>query len=178
MGVVFSHTVRAFIHRVFRARELLTPATRAHFAALGIDADAPKDVPPERWWKLVQYAAELQNAESLDLALLELGRDMVRGYQDGVIGTALFLAMRLMGVKRALIRMADHFRTADSITRVETVDEGERQVSVLMTAEGGLPFPTYTQGVLLEGLDRVGAKDPVVSWSRVGEGVRFRLSWG
>jgi hypothetical protein len=58
--------------------------------------------------------------------------------------------MRLMGVKVAMLK-----------------DEGARHVSDLMTAEAGLSFPTYTQGVLEGGVEALKAPKPRVE---MGEG--------
>jgi hypothetical protein len=54
MGVVSSHTVRAFIERVFRKPGLLGPKVQAHLQSLGINSDAPRDGSPETWWKVVR----------------------------------------------------------------------------------------------------------------------------
>ena len=64
-GVIYQHTVEAF------------------------DATRPKALSLERWLALLHATAKrLSPNKALDDALEELGREMIRGYLEGLVGLA------------------------------------------------------------------------------------------
>ncbi len=177
--IIYRHTVEAFLTRVFARRNLLRGAVLEKLTALGIDPKRPRDVSPEAWWPVVRLAADtIAPGKSEAEAFREVGQEMLRGFEASVIGKSLFLVMRVLGTKRAMLKMADHYRTADNITRVEAKDLGPTEVELRFDVDGGTPFPTYTQGILLEGIRLVGGKAPRVDVRAEGDGALiYRASW-
>lgn len=177
--VVYSHTVVAFLSRIFARRGLLQGPTLQKLAALGIDVKHPRDLPLDTWWKMVRLAADSIAAGSPEAeAFHEVGREMLRGFEATVVGKSLFLVMRVLGTRRAMLKMAEHYRTADSVTEVVTKELSPTSVELRFTVDGGIPFPSYTQGILLEGMRLVGGKLPTVTFEVEPSGVvRYVTRW-
>jgi uncharacterized protein (TIGR02265 family) len=177
--VVYSHTVQAVLSRVFARRSLLTGPVVARLAALGVDVKHPRDVPVEAWRPVVRLAAEtIAPGQPDEDAFREVGREMMRGFEATALGKAVFLVMRLFGNRRGMLRLAEQYRTADNATRVETRELNPTTIELRFTVEGGIPHPTYNQGILMEALHLLNAKSPRVTWQAEPSGtVVFVVSW-
>lgn len=177
--VVYSHTVEAFLSRIFGRRNLLNGKVLAQLTAQGIDVKKPRDVPLEHWWPVVRLAANtiaagLPEAE----AFREVGQEMLRGFEATVVGKSLFLVLRMMGTRRAMLKMADSYRTADNVTKVAVKELAPNRMELRFDVDGGMPYPTYTQGILLEGIRLVGGKTPAVDFTVEPAGVVvYQASW-
>ncbi|MFO0600886.1 MAG: DUF2378 family protein [Myxococcaceae bacterium] len=155
--VVYRHTVEAFVNRVFVRRGLLTPEVVSKLRTLGLDPTRPRDMPVDPWRAVLKEASSLvlPGASEAD-AMRELGREMVRGFEASLVGRTLFIGLKLLGVKQTLRTIARNYRSADNATEVTTRELGERQFELTFTIRAGIPFPTYTEGVLEEGTKVIG----------------------
>lgn len=175
-GVIYRHTVEAFVERVLTRRALLTPEFRAELRALGLDAAAPKEVNLETWALLVRaVAARLCPGKPEAEALETVGREMLAGYSESLVGRSLFVLLRLLGPQRAMMRMAENYHSADSITRVEARALTAGSVELAFNTTGGLSH--YVRGLLLEMLARLKARTPTVTFAHIGEREVFVVSW-
>jgi uncharacterized protein (TIGR02265 family) len=145
-GVIFRHTVEAFLGRVVQRKNLLSAV---ELRELGLER--ARDVDLVTWVKLVKSVAKrMSPGKSEEKALEDVGREMVRGFADGMVGRGLFLVLRLLGPKKALGRMMDNYRTADSMTVIKVTDRGPSEMELEFNSVGGMP--TYVAGVLHESL--------------------------
>jgi uncharacterized protein (TIGR02265 family) len=175
--VVYAHTVKALISRVFERRGLLNPITRAELLGLGVDLARPRDLPIALWWKVVGLAArELAPGADGETAYFKVGCEMIRGFEASVLGKTVFLVFRTLGIRRAMMQLADSYRTADTVTHVASRAIGTHQVEVTFRVDGGVPHPAYTRGILLTGLELVGAREPTVSYTVQPDGAMVYLS--
>ena len=175
-GVIYRHTVEAFVERVLLRRGLLSLEFDRELKALGIDASRPKELNLDAWLKLLKASARrLSPGRSEADALEDVGREMLRGYIDGLVGKALFMVLRLVGPRRAMLRMAENFQTADSITSVTARELTATSVELEFRPSFGIP--TYTSGVLLEAMGLLRAKDPKVEFRELTEVTQFSVSW-
>jgi uncharacterized protein (TIGR02265 family) len=176
-GVIYRHTVEAFIERVLLRRGLLSLEFDRELKALGVDASRPAELKLETWLALLKASARrLGPDRSEDDALEDVGREMLRGYIDGLVGRALFTVLRLIGPRRALLRMAENFHTADSITSVTARELGPSSIELEFKPVFGIP--TYTRGVLLEALVLLRAKDAKVEFKDLPtDATLFTVSW-
>lgn len=178
-GVIYRHTAQAFFEQVLARRGLLSKALVDRLRALGVDPAKPRDVELTTWWKVVRLGAEaLSPQKPLEEAFRDLGREVLRGYESSLVGKTSFLVLRMMGPRRAVTRLAESFRQSDDFTQVEVRELGPQKTLVRFTVPGGLPYPWYTEGVLLEGLALLGAKSPAVEvQAATGDSTDFIVSW-
>lgn len=176
--VVYRHTVEALLNQVLKRRGVLSTELLTKLRALGVDPGKPRDVDIDTWWKVLELGAEvLAPGQSRDDAFREVGREMLRGFEASVVGKTSFLVLRLLGTKRGIMKVADSFRTADNVTAVEVQDTGPKSANVRIIVPGGVDVPAYTQGIFLEGLLLLGAKEPRVDFKPDERGGSFDVSW-
>jgi uncharacterized protein (TIGR02265 family) len=157
--VVYSHTVEALISRLFERHGLLEGRVLERLRELGVDPQRPRDTPVHVWRQVVRLAAEVvAPGQPEEDALREVGREMIRGFEASLVGRSLFIVVRLMGVRRTLERVAQNYRTADNATQVTTRTISANEMELCFTVEDGIPFPSYTEGILIEGARLGGAK--------------------
>jgi uncharacterized protein (TIGR02265 family) len=175
--VVFAHTVKALLSRVFERQSLLTPQVREELAALGVNPAKPRDLAQEQWWKLIDLAARvLAPGAPPEEAYFMVGREMLHGFEATVIGRSLFLVLRMLGTRRAMLRVADHYRTADTVAKLTA--RGLGPTSVEVTVENTSPHAAdYRRGVFLTALELVGARHPMVSFVFQNGTTVYTTSW-
>lgn len=176
-GVIYSHSVEAFVQRVLLRHRLLSLELDKQLKALGFDASRPAEVRLNVWVAAVRLVAKHAQPTANDADALEwVGREMVRGYADGLVGKSLFILLRMMGPRRAMLRIAANYKTADSVTRVTPVERGANAVDLEFNSDFGVP--TYVRGVLLESLVLLRAQKPEVKFSPLPSGpMLFSTSW-
>lgn len=177
-GVIYKHSVEAFINQVVIRRGLLSLEFDKELRALGCDVSRPREMKLEPWVAMLRATARRLLPGAAEVAALEeVGREMLRGYAEGLVGRALFMVLRLSGPRRALLRIGENFRTADSITEVKAVERGPTAIDLEFNdVVGGVP--DYVRGVLLESLVLLKVKTgTVTSQSRPGGGVLFEVRW-
>jgi uncharacterized protein (TIGR02265 family) len=176
-GVIYAHTVEAFVQRVLLRRGLLSLDLDKALKTRGFDASRPSELKLAIWLEVLRIVAKhgQPNASEAD-ALEWVGYEMVRGYCDGLVGKSLFMLLRMLGAKRAMLRIAANYGTADSVTRVTAVARGDSAVDLEFNSDFGVPF--FIKGVLLESLVQINAANPAVSFSTLPSGsVMFSTSW-
>ena len=176
-GVIYRHTVEAFIERVVVRRGLLSLDFDRELKVLGVDASRPKEVSLEVWLAVLRAAARrLSPGKPEPEALEDVGRQMLRGFLDGVVGRGLFMVLRMLGPRRALLRMKENFSTSDSVTSITT-----REVSptcIEMEFADAFAIPTYARGILSEAMLMLQVPKHTVEFTELPSGATvFRVSW-
>ncbi|MFZ5438969.1 MAG: DUF2378 family protein [Myxococcota bacterium] len=178
--VVFRHTVEAFLSRVFIRRGLLQGAVKAQLLALGVDPAHPRDTPVPRWRQVVKLAADtIAPGQPEADAMREVGREMIRGFEASLVGRSLFIVQRIIGMKRMLETLAHNYRNADNATEVVVRELGPRDMELRFKVAEGIPWPTYTEGIILEAARAIGIRDEVRVGFRVESPseVTYRVTW-
>lgn len=171
-GVVFRHTVEAFVERLINRHKLFTSR---ELQERGFSP--PRDTDLDAWVVLLRESARrLSPTLDEDAALERVGREVFQAYGEGLVGRGLFIVLRLLGPRRALLRMADSMATADNFTQVKPQDLGPRQVRLHFNHSYGVT--AYQRGLLSELMALVGAKDHRVDLAH-GEGdeVSYTVTW-
>jgi len=169
-GVIFRHTVEAFFSEVVDRLHLFT-----HDELRAQDLWPPRDVDIFAWVTLLRTtAARLRPDAPVDDALEEVGREMVRGFAESLTGRSLFGLLRMLGPRRAMLRLAENYRTADSVTEVVTTQVSPTHMRLAYSDTGGVP--TYMKGVLAESLERIGV-DARIAFIEAAEGATFDVRW-
>ncbi|MBL8911148.1 MAG: DUF2378 family protein [Archangium sp.] len=169
-GVIYRHSVEALLNHVVKRRSLMTARELAEFGL-----EKPRDVDKDTWIRLLRTLARKLDAQE-DVWLEKLGAAMLEGYADGFVGRSLFLVLKLMGPRRALLRMAENFKTADNVTEVTATARGETHVEIVFNDIGKVP--TYVRGLLLEAMTTMGLQKPTVTFEELPNGhTKFDARW-
>lgn len=175
-GVIYRHTVDAFVDRILVRRGLLTDDFARQLEALGLDVGRTTGLELETWADVVRaVAARLSPDKAPDDALEQVGREMLIGFSESLAGRGLFLLLRLIGPRRALLRMSENFQSADSVTRVSSSLVGERAVELVFSTTGHMP--TYVRGLILEALRQLEARAPSVTFEEGDDATVFFVTW-
>lgn len=174
-GVIFRHTVEAFVARVIVRSGLLSLEFDRELRELGVDVHRPRDVDLPTWTRLVRATARrLSPQKPEDEALEEVGREMLRGFAASLVGRGLMFVLRRLGPRRALLRMPDNYRSADSVTKVTARELSSTEIELTFNSTGEMP--TYVRGLMLETLAQL-ETPATATWEVRPEGTVFKISW-
>lgn len=157
-----------------------TPELEQRLRQVGLDLARPllPAYPRPVWNQLLRVTAEtLWPASSQDVAYRALGRQMILGYMETLVGRALTSLVRMLGPRRMLDRMERNLRSGCNynLTRVTEVGPAE----VLFWVNEPLIPPAYLQGLLEAALEQTGVHalhvEPTV---QDAEGCTYRIRWG
>lgn len=176
-GVIYRHTVEAYIQRVLLRRGLLSLEFDRELKGLGVDASRPGEATLDVWVAMLKATAKrLSPGRPEADALEDVGREMLRGYVDGLVGKALFMVLRISGPRRAMLRAMENYRTADSVTTVKSTELGPTSIDLEFSSSFGIP--TYVCGLLSETLVLLRAREPRVAFRDLPSGATvFNVSW-
>ena len=176
-GVIYQHTVETFIARVLLRRGLLSLEFDRELRAMGVDASRPKEMSLELWTAMLRATAKrMSPGKAPDDAVEELGREMIRGYRDGLVGRGLFVLLRMLGPRRALLRVKENFNTGDNVTKVKARELSPTCVELEFETTSGIP--TWSRGILLEALQQLKVRDPKVEFRMLPSmATVFTVSW-
>jgi uncharacterized protein (TIGR02265 family) len=176
-GVVFRHTVEAFIDRVILRRGLLSLEFDKELKALGLDVSRPVELSVTVWISVLRACARRLLPAGTEAEGLELvGREMLRGYLEGLVGKSLFMLLRMLGPRRALLRIMESYRTADNVTTIKATERAPNCVD--LEFNNAFEVPTYVRGLVLEAMPMLGAREPKVEFRLLPSGVTvFTASW-
>lgn len=171
-GIVFRHSVEALLNQVVERRDLMTADELRTFRL-----EKPRDMQREEWEALLRFLARKLTPDGTEAAGLEvLGREILIGYFDGLVGRGVFLVLKLLGPRRALLRMAENFETADTMTKVYPKELSPTHIELLFNDIGHMP--TYVRGILLYALALLGQPQAKVTFEERADGyTRFDVSW-
>lgn len=139
----------------------LDPSAKAKFRAHGVDFDRPLQsaYPLTTWVQSLEVACELLlPGRPRDEQTYLVGRRIVLGFAETMVGKALFALLRIQGPHRGLMRMARNLRMSNNYSEssLEKTGVGYR------LWVNKVNFPHYYRGVFEAGLESVGAKDIAV----------------
>lgn len=175
--IVFRTTVEALLQRTLRAKGRLTPAVVEKLKTLGVDPEAPRDVPKATWQSLLWFAAELLSpGAAQEQQLHTLGGELLRAWNETLPGKVLFTTLRVIGVRRGLHRMSANFRSSNSYTTSTAKDLGPNDVEVWISDVNGAP--TYIQGLMHAAVELAGGKGITVEITATeADSATYRIRW-
>lgn len=172
--LVFSHSVEGYLRAV---RPVLDASLTQELQAVGIDPTKPllPAYPVDALRQaLVLGAKRLKPSVSTEESLVNLGHRYVEGYGETLVGRALRTAIRLIGPRRTLDRLARQFRTANNYSESKVTHEEGR--SVLWCND--VTHPYWYIGLIEGMLNTAGAKGVKVSLRKHDdEGAWFDCVW-
>jgi uncharacterized protein (TIGR02265 family) len=157
----------------------MTPALVERLKKSGLDVTQRllPAYPIQVWVDAIDLAcAAVYPTLSRDDACHRLGRRIIEGYQQTLIGRALFATLRVIGPRRTLDRVAKSFRTSNNFAEAKLTEETPRRFALWMNEVETNPH--LTAGVIERGLELAGAKEVRVTMrSRDHLGCVLECSW-
>ena len=176
--LVFSHAIEGMLSRL--PPELLKGPLRESVRAAGLDLDKPllPGYPFTTFVAVMRLTAQAAFPElPREQALYQLGRKLVDGYWETLVGKALLAVLKLIGPRRALLRTEKNFRSANNYTECRFTELGPAEFEMWMNEGEG--EPSYTAGIVAAGLDAAGAHQAQVTMlAKKDGGTVFHVKWG
>jgi uncharacterized protein (TIGR02265 family) len=175
--MVFDHAVEGLFLVALRGQ--LSPATQESLRRAGLDLSKKLQpaYPFEVWKKCLEIvAAELYPRLSRAEAWQKLGRAIVEGMSQRVMGRAMVRVSRMLGPLRALKRLDHILNSAGNYVEARVTERSRTCIEVWVNEVMGQP--TYYQGILEASLVMTGAEVGQVELiSLDGFGATYRVSW-
>jgi uncharacterized protein (TIGR02265 family) len=175
--MVFDHTVEGLFLVALRGR--LSAATEARLRQAGLDLSKKLQpaYPFELWKQCLEIVvADLYPSLPCAEAWRKLGRAIVEGMSQRVMGRAMVRVSRLLGPLRALRRLDHILNSADTYVEARVTERSPTCVEVWINEVMGQP--SYYKGILEASLVMTGAEVGQVELiSLDGPGATFRVSW-
>lgn len=176
--LIFNHTIQGLFSRTFH--EGVPAELKAQLRAAGVDLDKPllPAYPVRTWCQCVELSAPVAfPRERREVAWRKLGERMIDGYQDSMIGSAMFSMLRLLGPKRTLQRAQKNFRTGNNYSEVRITEVSPTAMDLWFN-ETDEPLRHFTAGLVLAGLRAAGADGAHVDIvDKDPKGFTVRASW-
>lgn len=186
--IVFGQAIEALVKAL---RERITPEFKAEARRMGVDLDKLQTAYSLNVWSAFLRALSVHAVPGAADAdrYRELGRIFMRGFVETPLGIAALALAKLIGPRRALERMGRNFKQATNYLEAEFTEVGPREVRLrtftapqylARTVDHGTMIAEYRQGLLLETLTLVGAKEPnveIVDRQPAQQSVTFRITW-
>ena len=121
--LIFNHTVQGLLSRAFP--QGVPAALKQQLRGVGVELDKPllPAYPVQTWSRCIELCAPFAFPnESPQAAWFKLGERMIDGYQETMIGRAMFASLRLLGPRRMLQRSRRSFRSGNNYTDVVLTD--------------------------------------------------------
>ncbi|RKH14628.1 DUF2378 family protein [Corallococcus sp. CA053C] len=175
--VIFGNTVDSLYRKTLLPH--LPPALVERLRGRGLDLKAPllAAYPLATWVEcLDDVGRTLHPDQPLDVARRLLGKRMIEGYAETLMGGAVLALARVVGPVRSLERMQHNFRSGNNFT--------ETRLTVLGPTAADLWFNEpermegFAEGVLEEGLLRIGVHGLTLHRTRHSpDAVTYHLEW-
>ncbi|RKG84137.1 DUF2378 family protein [Corallococcus terminator] len=175
--VIFGNTVDSLYRKTLLPH--LPPALMTRLRARGLDPQAPllAAYPLATWVEcLDDVGRTLHPAEPLDVARRLLGRRMIEGYAQTLMGGAVLTLAKVVGPMRSLERMQHNFRSGNNFTETRLTVLGATQVDLWLNEPDMMEG--FAEGVLEEGLLRIGVQGLTLHRTRHSpDAVTYHLEW-
>lgn len=175
--VIFSDAVEGLFLKGLGSR--VTPQLREELKAVGLDLGG-KLLPayPRRVWNAAIPLAAQHVWPRLDVAAAHvlLGRAIIDGFRETLLGMALAGMAKVLGPMRTLGRMRSNLRTGGNYNETSLTPEGPSVVRFWINE----PYlhPGYVQGLLEGTMEISGARKCSVEVISVDEkGANYRVRW-
>ncbi len=176
--LIFHHTIQGFFSRAFPGG--VPPGLKAQLRTAGVDLDKPllPAYPMETWSRCIELSAPFAFPEDMPQeAWRRLGERMIDGYQETMIGRAMFATLKLLGPRRMLQRSRKNFRSGNNYTDVVLSDVSPTEMDLWFN-ETHEVLRHFVAGIVLAGMRVGGAEAPHVDVLRTdARGVTYRASW-
>lgn len=157
MKLVHAHTVEGLYWRALAGK--VPSALKEELKPLGLDLDGkPRDVEQGQWAQMLAVTVKhLYPHLSADDGYYRLGEAVVQGYENTIMGKALFAVMRMLGPHRVIKRSTANLQSANTFSQA-TVKQLEPNHYEVWTNECN-GNANYLRALMFGALQRSGAED-------------------
>lgn len=160
-------------------RPLLTPKGISELRALGMDVHGKLQpaYPAEVWARAVKVCAAdaFPSLEPFE-GQRRVAERTVDAFTEGLLGSAMFQLLRLMGPDRTIVRMTRNLRAGSNFVETRVIQLEPHHYEVWIKDVSGVPG--FYMGMLECGLRHVGAKELRLEVSgRDGPSCTYLASW-
>lgn len=175
--MVFDHTVEGLFLVALRGRLPAATVERLRRAGLDLSKKLQPAYPFEVWKRCLEIVVtDLYPSLPRSEAWRKLGRAIVEGMSQRVMGRAMVRVSRLLGPRRALQRLDHILNSADNYVEARVTERSPTCVDVAINEVMGQPH--YYKGILEASLVMTGTEvGQVEVLSLDGFGATFRVSW-
>lgn len=175
--VVFEQAVEGLLVIALKGR--VTQTLKQRLKSIGIDLDqrlAPA-YPRETWEQVLSITREeLYPNASEEEGMRELGRLVVNGFAQTLIGRAVASFVRVVGPMRMMDRMNRNLRAAGNYNDTTLTERGPRACEIWIN-EARI-HPAYCAGLLEAALVYAGVREPKIGIiRRDAKGTTYAVSW-
>ncbi|MBZ4334393.1 DUF2378 family protein [Corallococcus interemptor] len=175
--VIFSSSVDSLYRKVLAPS--LTPELVDRLRARGLNLHAPllAAYPLAVWVDCLEDTARtLHPDQPVEQGRRLMGRRMVEGYAQTLVGGAVLTLARVVGPMRSLERMQHNFRSGNNYTETRLTVLGPTQADLWFNEPE--PLEGFVDGVLEEGMLRVGVQGFTLHRTRHSpESATYHLEW-
>ncbi|WP_224368566.1 DUF2378 family protein [Hyalangium versicolor] len=175
--LVFDHTIEGLFVRGLGRQ--MTPRLKERLRQAGLDLDhrLMPAYPFPTWVECIGVAArELYPDRTEAEGWRLLGERLVEGYQETVLGNAMFAVLKALGPRRMLMRAQKSFRSGNNYSEIQVRDLGPTELEMWMNDTDLMVY--FVQGVFLAAMYASGAPGSDVEIVHTDEkGTTYRLSW-
>jgi uncharacterized protein (TIGR02265 family) len=176
--LIFSHSLQGLVSRTFPGG--VPPELKEKLRTVGVDLDRKllPAYPRETWARCIALVAQVAFPhERREVTWRRAGERMIDGYQETLIGRAMFSTLRLLGPRRMLQRMQKNFRSGNNYTEARVTDIAPAVMEVWLN-ETDEVLRHFTLGLVLAGMRAGGALEPRVELTGTdSQGFTLRASW-
>ncbi|OJT25603.1 hypothetical protein BO221_06945 [Archangium sp. Cb G35] len=177
--LVFNHTVQGLFSRSFP--DGVPAGLKAQLREAGVDLDKPllPAYPTPVWSRCIDLGARaaFPDEPRREVAWRRMGERMIDGYQDSMIGRAMFGMLQVLGPRRTLQRAQKNFRTGNNYSEVRVSDVSPTEMELWFNETDDV-LRHFTVGLVLAGMRAGGAEEPQVRLHEVdAKGFTLRASW-
>jgi uncharacterized protein (TIGR02265 family) len=174
---VFAQAVEGLFCVGLRGKLTPTLKTRLKDAGLDLGKKLEPAYPRNDWNHFIRITVEaLYPGVPEERAYHSLGRQLLGGYAETLVGKALAGMLRLIGPKRTLSRMTNNFRSGGNYNLCK-VTELKPAEHLFWLNEPEL-HPAYVAGILEAALELAGARGVHIAvQSRDAEGCTYLVRW-
>jgi uncharacterized protein (TIGR02265 family) len=177
--LIFSASVEALLLRGVAGK--ITPRLDQQLRELGIDLSRPllPAYPSATWQKAVDLVAqEVHPGVPMGEAQKLLGASTVYGWEQTLVGKAMFAITKLYGPRRLLLRFPVMSRSSNNFSSMQAKELGPNQVELTCYPYEG--HPSYVVGCIQAVATVAGAREPKVEVTQhdtQGERITLQVSW-
>lgn len=175
--LVFGSTFEGLFQRALG--EKIDAKTKQRLKTAGVDVDQPlkSTYPFDTWMQAIAICAEGVHP---DLSPLEgrrqLGRALVTGYQQTLVGRAMLRFVKFKGPRKALDSCRNTMRSGNNYTETTLKEVAPTCVELWMNVVG--PYPEFTAGIFEAGIEVSGGSACQVDVvSHDGMAATYKISW-
>ncbi|MCY1072924.1 DUF2378 family protein [Archangium lansingense] len=177
--LVFNHTVQGLFSRTFP--DGVPPELKAQLRVAGVDLDKPllPAYPTTVWSRCIDLGARaaFPDEPRRELAWRRMGERMIDGYQDSMIGRAMFSMLQVLGPRRMLQRAQKNFRTGNNYSEVRITEVSPTEMELWFNETDDV-LRHFTVGLVLAGMRAGGADEPQVRLHDMdAKGFTMRATW-